>query len=434
MSDDQEASTSSKVEPMEDTLPQGIQETNEAKNATTTDGQAVSRKKKKKGKKSKEKVESTSNAETQQQAQAASLISIKKIQDLSNQMELLNRSSSSVKSIEAAKRKTYDFWDSQPVPKFDELVEASVNQAIEPVKKVVRQDCYSLPSSFKWDTLDIKNPAQLDELYNLLSNNYVEDDDNMFRFDYSKDFLLWALTPPGWRPQWHCAVRVVGNNKLVGFISAVTAHINIYDVEQTMVEINFLCVHKKLRNKRVAPVLIREITRRVNMEDIFQAVFTAGIVLPKPVATCRYWHRSLNPKKLVDVKFSHIGRNMTMSRTIKLYKLPPEPITPGLRVYEAKDGPGCLKIFTEYMKKFDLYPKFTEEEFQHWFTPREGIVNTYVVESAIGMGNCIKLLFSMCAGDRASMPCFYYSIVYHHRKQDTILSQVLSIPLPLFLC
>lgn len=55
-----------------------------------------------------------------------------------------------------------------------------------------------------------------------------------------------------------------------------------------MVEINFLCVHKKLRSKRVAPVLIREITRRVNLEGIFQAVYTAGVVLPKPVSTCRY--------------------------------------------------------------------------------------------------------------------------------------------------
>lgn len=55
-----------------------------------------------------------------------------------------------------------------------------------------------------------------------------------------------------------------------------------------MVEINFLCVHKKLRSKRVAPVLIREITRRVNLKGIFQAVYTAGVVLPKPVGTCRW--------------------------------------------------------------------------------------------------------------------------------------------------
>lgn len=60
-----------------------------------------------------------------------------------------------------------------------------------------------------------------------------------------------------------------------------------------MVEINFLCVHKKLRSKRMAPVLIREITRRVNLQGIFQAVYTAGVVLPKPVGTCRWVGLSL---------------------------------------------------------------------------------------------------------------------------------------------
>lgn len=36
----------------------------------------------------------------------------------------------------------------------------------------------------------------------------------------------------------------------------------------------------------------------------------------------RYWHRSLNPRKLVEVKFSHLSRNMTLQRTMKLYRLP----------------------------------------------------------------------------------------------------------------
>ncbi len=89
-----------------------------------------------------------------------------------------------------------------------------------------------------------------------------------------------------------------------------------------MVEINFLCVHKKLRSKRVAPVLIKEITRRVNGEGIFQAIYTAGVLLPKPVSVCRYWHRSLSPKKLIDVQFSSLQRNMTLQRMIRLYRLP----------------------------------------------------------------------------------------------------------------
>ena len=42
----------------------------------------------------------------------------------------------------------------------------------------------------------------------------------------------------------------------------------------------------------------QEITRRVNLRDVWQAAYTAGRVLPKPVATCQYWHRSLDPKKV----------------------------------------------------------------------------------------------------------------------------------------
>lgn len=73
----------------------------------------------------------------------------------------------------------------------------------------------------------------------------------------------------------------------VGFISAVPAHVRVYDKPVRMSEVNFLCVHKKMRSKRVAPVLIREITRRCNIEGIFQAAYTAGVVLPKPVGVCR---------------------------------------------------------------------------------------------------------------------------------------------------
>lgn len=121
-----------------------------------------------------------------------------------------------------------------------------------------------------------------------------------------------------------------------------------------MVEINFLCVHKKLRSKRLAPVLIREITRRVNCKGIFQAVYTAGVVLPKPVGTCRYWHRSINPKKLIEVKFSHLSRNMTMQRHLKLYRLPDETKTKGLRKIKTEDVPATCKLLNEVRRSLKL--------------------------------------------------------------------------------
>lgn len=52
-------------------------------------------------------------------------------------------------------------------------------------------------------------------------------------------------------------VRVSASNKLVAFITGVPATVRARATAISMVEINFLCVHKKLRQKRLAPVLIK---------------------------------------------------------------------------------------------------------------------------------------------------------------------------------
>lgn len=103
------------------------------------------------------------------------------------------------KTQQEAMQKSYKFWSTQPVPKFDEVIEQ--NEAIEPNKEMsaLRADPYALPDGFKWDTMTLDDPLVLKELYTLLNENYVEDDDAMFRFDYQPEFLKWALQPPGWR-------------------------------------------------------------------------------------------------------------------------------------------------------------------------------------------------------------------------------------------
>ncbi|CAG7837970.1 unnamed protein product [Allacma fusca] len=304
----------------------------------------------------------------------------KSMEDLRKAMQAISMQQRPPRTTEEASHRTFQFWSTQPVPKLDEQV--TTNEAIEPnqTPDKIRQDPYTLPDGFVWDTLDLDDNAVLKELYTLLSENYVEDDDCLFRFDYPANFLKWALKPPGWKLEWHCGVRVSKNKKLVGFISAIPATIEVHGVPVRIVEINFLCVHKKLRSKRVAPVLIREITRRVNINGIFQAVYTAGVVLPKPIATCRYWHRSLNPKKLIETRFSHLTRNMTLQRTIKLYRLPAEPKCKELRAMVLADVPAAHELLTKHLKSFKLSPSFDQEEFTHWFLPRPNIIDSYVVD------------------------------------------------------
>jgi len=207
----------------------------------------------------------------------------------------------------------------------------------------------------------------------------------MFRFNYSKSFLQWALLSPGWTKEWHVGVRASASRKLVAFISAVPCALRVRQNVLHASEVNFLCIHKKLRSKRLTPVLIKEITRRCYLSGTWQAIYTAGIVLPKPVSTCRYYHRALDWEKLHDVGFSPLPPNSKPKYQVRKYQLPDQTATKGLREMEAKDIDAVLKLLKSYLAKFDIAPVFTGDEVDHWLLHKpdrggERVVWSYVVE------------------------------------------------------
>ena len=281
---------------------------------------------------------------------------------------------------------SYKFWQTQPVPRFDETQEQKVKDG--PIKVIdpdtVPKEPSKMHDGFEWVTMDLTDEKELEEVYELLTGHYVEDDEAMFRFNYSVSFLNWALKSPGWRKEWHVGVRTSKSRKLVAFISGVPVDLRVRKNTLKSTEINFLCIHKKLRAKRLAPVLIGEITRRCYTEGIFQAIYTAGIVLPKPVSSCRYFHRSLDWLKLYEVGFSPLPANSTKPRQITKYHLPSQASTPGLRVMQQKDAPAVQALLERYLKRFDVAPIFDKEEIEHWLLHddnlAEQVIWTYVVE------------------------------------------------------
>ncbi|KAI9788021.1 MAG: glycylpeptide N-tetradecanoyltransferase [Candelina submexicana] len=280
--------------------------------------------------------------------------------------------------------KSYKFWQTQPVPSFDDpKVEEGPIKIIEPEN--VPQEPSPLPEGFEWVTMDLTEQKQLDEVYELLNGHYVEDEEAMFRFRYSVSFLNWALKSPGWRKEWHVGVRVSQSQKLVAFISGVPQELRVRSKVLHCSEINFLCIHKKLRSKRLAPVLIKEITRRCYAVGVWQAIYTAGVVLPKPVSSCRYYHRSLDWLKLFQVGFSPLPPNSTRERQVIRYRLPRNTSTKGLRPMHVEDVDAVLKLLKRYLKRFKMAPEYTKDEVEHWMLHRkestsEQIVWSYVVE------------------------------------------------------
>lgn len=86
---------------------------------------------------------------------------------------------------------SYKFWQTQPVPRFDEKsVKEEGPLRIQTVEEVDKNPAPLVPG-YEWVTVDLKDDAEIKEVYELLNGHYVEDDEAMFRFNYSPSILRW---------------------------------------------------------------------------------------------------------------------------------------------------------------------------------------------------------------------------------------------------
>ena len=173
----------------------------------------------------------------------------KMLQDLMSQMKSIGSNPKDPKNREAMEEfkkynslyKKHDFWDTQPVPKTSLLTKDDTEGEIQKGNiKEVPTEPYNLPAGYQWSDIDLDDEEQLNEVYELLRDHYVEDSDHTFRFDYQKEFLKWALQPPKQHSDWVFGVRGGKKNRLFGFITGIPVKVRIKGKLVQMTEINFL--------------------------------------------------------------------------------------------------------------------------------------------------------------------------------------------------
>ncbi|RHY84777.1 hypothetical protein DYB35_008077 [Aphanomyces astaci] len=322
----------------------------------------------------------------------------------------------------------FKFWRTQPVMTLHDTLSSSqdhgyCDQSIP--KSKVRATPLKLPEGFAWSDFDITNPSEANELYKFLAAHYCEDSDGRFRSDYSLEFLMWALTSPGYVADWHVAIRHTSSGKLMAFFAGTPKAIRIHDDLAPSCETNFLCIHKKLRNKRLAPVLIKELTRRSNLQGVWRAVYTGSSLLPTPVATTQIHHRSLNTKKCVEVGFAYCPPNVSLTSLIKTNKLPDATSIAGFQPMQLHHVSQVTTLLNTDHAKFDLALDWTEASVAHWLLPRSNVVDAFVV---VDVGT-----------NRVTDFCSYYHVpmsVLNHPQHTTIYTAqsfynvATSVPLP----
>src|SRR6187549_3402141 len=81
---------------------------------------------------------------------------------------------------------SHAFWKTQPVLSFDELAKGQDKIVDGPIKEIDMERVSKDPGplgaeGFEWVTMDLTDEKQLEEVFELLYNHYVEDQEAMFR-------------------------------------------------------------------------------------------------------------------------------------------------------------------------------------------------------------------------------------------------------------
>ena len=160
-----------------------------------------------------------------------------------------------------------------------------------------------------------------------------------------------------------------------------------------MLQINFLCVSKHLRDTKFTPMLIGELKRRMNLQNRWQAVYTVVKQLPTPIAKVTYWHRLINVNKLNKLKFSEAREKAHLILG-----------TSQFREMNEKDIPRVTKMLQEHLKKFKLSLYIDESYVRHWILPRKDTVYTYL-------------------SDEKDQFATFYSLDYVHKSSGEIIKQ-----------
>jgi glycylpeptide N-tetradecanoyltransferase len=303
------------------------------------------------------------------------------------------------------------FWNSQPVNSSFMSRSGKIKELIpnlEPVK---------LPDNFEWKTLNPHDELVLDQVTDFLQKNYVSDSINKFRLCYSKQFVKWWLTAPDTDPENLILLVHKGLNAIVGLITGVFCDLVIGDQTVKLVDVNFLCLHNKLRQKGFAPLLIQEITRRTVLKGIHVATHTGSRNIFSALGETKYYHRPLQYKRLVKLGF--IVNDDNVDDMDDLHQISNYDCESRFVPLEEKHLEQAYEVLTNYLKRYSFHQKMTFEQFKHYFYPDDPslrVVTSYValdengqVEDMISYYSLDSLVLDQKGELVKTIYLFYYS-------------------------
>ena len=197
------------------------------------------------------------------------------------------------------------------------------------------------------DKLEYKFNNDVIIISQFLSNNYVEDDNNKFRYNYSPEFLSWYLND---------TINIsVYNDELIGFICGKKINLCLNKNNITIAEIDFLCIKKDYRNNKLCPILLNKIKEELNKINIYDAIFTSEHKYPNQLSHANYYIKFINPEYLFNIGYINCIPKINEQKTKGNKSL--------VRLEKEEDYIKCFELYNKYIINFDCYELFNEKTF-----------------------------------------------------------------------
>ena len=286
------------------------------------------------------------------------------------------------------------FWSNEPVIKEWNKDDADdMEPLVEFKMDETKQNSYTLPNNMEWYSIDPLKDKDWNDLTEFIKENYSAESKEWIMF-HSKEFLKRALMLPVKTFNNEYLITIKYKNNIIGFIAGTCSNVKLTtstdknentfvetkEVEKEIIQVDFLCVHKKWRSKRMAPVLIWELTRRAIKKGVFQAVYTSMNELSLPISKSNFYLKYLDVKKLVQSEFLKLNNDKEIEELKLKFSTKNVPVLNWKKCEESDIL--SLKIgFEKNYKDMKIQQIWNDDLLKYWFTNQDKTIHSFVLKN-----------------------------------------------------
>ena len=210
----------------------------------------------------------------------------------------------------------HPFWFSQPVSQYTDLfkIEGIITENIPKPIKIKNYDI---------EIIDTQNKKNIDNICNLLNNNYNIDDS--YRFNYDEKYIRWTLNTPykhyNIKSDNKWSLGIYDQGKLISFINGKPIDLYINNKNLPCFYVDYLCIDKKYRKQNLAQSIITHMANN-GFVDYFKLFIFKKELFPLPFKfISKYNYYIINRKEINNTYdfLKKIDKNIQEKDLIELY-------------------------------------------------------------------------------------------------------------------